>query len=425
MKQLLFVTLLLVILTPLSSQEFEGVIKFRVSIEAPKNRTVSTEVYQKFQDEYGTEQVLSYSNGNYRIETNNAEKTIEIFKADESLLLNASGRDKHYIIFDPRDEEQELNFESPVKKKVKVQGKKCKGHHFFCSDRNILVYYDSNIEIDAQKFASHRRDFLSEIIAWGNSFPVKWEVEYQDGMTVHLEAVVIHKKKINEGTFELSEKFVKQGEKLIRPQEEAVKEELEETFVEVSKASDILETEEAISELKEATVEPISRERNSNEVEFSAFSLEMVKIRDHFSVELPAFLEEDESKRNALSNVFENPEYGMTVEVVQESRDFLHRIGFTDYNFDDHLMFTQDRIRRYLLDVEVIHRDEIVINGIRLRPMHISGDYNDGTRVHFNVGLYESDSHFYQVNVISTEDRFEESRDLLEKIAVSLSELRQ
>lgn len=419
MKQLLLVTLLLVILTPLSSQEFEGVIKFRVSVEAPLNRTES-EFCKELREQYGTEQVFTYSKGNYRLESNNAKQSIEIFKANEGLLLNASGRDDHYIIFDPREEDQEIRFESSVRRKIKVQGEKCKGHNFFCSDRNILVYYDSNIVLDAQKFASHRRNFLNEIVAWGNSIPVKWEIGYPDGSKVHIEAVVIHRKSVSAKSFELSEEFVEQGKKLAPPKEENPQEEIDETFVKVSKSTDILEAENTAPEVK-----PVSREPKVNEVEISSFSLESVKIRDHFSVELPAFLEEDEDKRNALSNVFENPEYGMTVEVVQESRDFLHRIGFTDYNFDDHLMFTQDRIRRYLQNVEIIHRDEIMIDGVRLRPMHISGDYDDGTRVHFNIGLYESDSHFYQVNVISTEDRYDESRDLLEKISVSLAELRQ
>ncbi len=496
MKQLLSFLLIPLCFLPMSAQEFEGVIKYQLSFESPIDQISEPDYYQNLIKQYGSEQTIYYSEGKYVLRRNDALNTVIIFNSSKNKCVQLWEKERAFSLVAIGDQEGSIEDLGSLRKKERIQGRKCNGHRFQHSDVSVEVFYDPDLEVRSAYFENHRKDFLDAHIGVAESLPLKWTYSFPDGLIITYEAVVIHRRQFKESYFEVPSNFeIRQEPMLVEVADEVSKEsgELELTLVSDENASyppdepviqemeiqaekkvakeqilvekhlkeveeeaikvlekskeDVQEMEEKpfVATQKSAEMEQdeiptafVAKEASLSEkvapvkktmsptakapVQLQLTDLKAEAVREHFTVEIPKFLLEDEDKRNALSNVYENPEYGMTVEVVQESREFLNRIGFTDYNFDDHLLFTQDRIRRYLSNVEVMHRDEIIVDDLRMRPMHISGDFEDGTRVHFVVALYESATHFYQVNVISTEDRFAVSEAVLKRISTSLKE---
>ncbi|MDA7501941.1 hypothetical protein N8482_01570 [Chitinophagales bacterium] len=431
---------------------FEGVVKYQISFET--GIQLSADYLADLQEEFGTEETYYFKPGAYRRESGGL---VQVYTAETTELIQWQARDSIVQTIAIGDAESELLSFSELKGKERIAEFKCKRAMLDLSEGSLTLWYHPDLVINSSAYSAHKRNYWSAIAEHTASIPLKKELRLGDELTVIYEAVVVHRRPLSTELFEapvieemaeaVAAKEAKSEADLTKEKvsiavpaedalllEELINEEIE-AEEEVIQEAKTMKVAPAAERIKDSAGDELSGESSlddSPEIEEEVLSekpdvvnpYEVIRreLRELYSVEMLAGLEEDMDKRNALSNVFENPNLGITVEVVHESQSFLKTIGFMDYNWDDHKLFTTDRVRRYLEDIEIGHSKIVEENGMKHQRLIISGLTDNNSRVNFAIGLYETADHFYQVNVISTEEHYDQNKELIDQICSSLLE---
>ncbi len=195
MKRLISIAAVLLLHIVLMAGEFEGYIKYKVSIDTDGDQEARAEL-EKF---FGTVQYFYYKEGKYRIISNGVWGE-SIYYPEDNRRYNYDSESQSYTSQDC-GQDNPLVFENYLTEDVQtVMDYQCQVRVLKTHNATIMVYHSGKIRIDPGWFSDHKLDFMDEISASTSSIPLKTVYFYGD-VTVTLEAEDVKHGPIDESAF--------------------------------------------------------------------------------------------------------------------------------------------------------------------------------------------------------------------------------
>ncbi|OUS00725.1 hypothetical protein A9Q86_08165 [Flavobacteriales bacterium 33_180_T64] len=198
MKPKLFLIVFL-IATALYSQDFEGVVTYKV--EYPKNNSSLTE--QELKKELGTAVTTYFKNGFYKEHTNSKFMSYQLFRHTDSLIYYKNDSKSDTLLFYRADTKTGEEFSYEIEKKTDtILGYICDKLSIKDKYGTKTYYYSSKLSLDPNYYKSFTISNKDKVVMLMQAIYLRLEMSYS-ALSIDIIATDIKRKKLKKSTFRI------------------------------------------------------------------------------------------------------------------------------------------------------------------------------------------------------------------------------